>query len=80
MRTECSESVVNFNKNEIFKNKISDEEWLTTKEAAAYLKISARSLLNMCSNGTVSYSKLGNRNRYRRDDLEKLLVKKGGAL
>ena len=78
MHSACSDSVVDSNKNKIFKNLESDEEWLSTVEAAAYLKISPRSLLNMCSNGSISYYKLGNRNRYRRDDLEKLLVKKGG--
>jgi excisionase family DNA binding protein len=60
-----------------------NDEWLTTEEAAAYLKISVGSLRNMTSNGHVPYYKLARRNRYRRDELRDLLLneKRGpGAL
>jgi excisionase family DNA binding protein len=57
-------------------------EWLTTNEAATYLKIPVGSLRNMTSNGHIPYYKLpGTRlNRYRLDDLQGLLLsqKRGG--
>lgn len=55
-------------------------EWLTTEEAAKYLRISPASLRNMTSNGKVPYHKLERRNRYRLEDLRNLLLKnpKGG--
>ncbi len=51
------------------------EEWLTSDEAALYLKVSVGTLRNLTSNGHVPYHKLGNRNRYLRDDLRNLLLK-----
>jgi excisionase family DNA binding protein len=60
-----------------------EEEWFTTEEAAAYLKISAASLRNMTSNGRVPFYKLARRNRYLKADLKNMLLneKRGpGAL
>jgi excisionase family DNA binding protein len=51
-----------------------ESEWLTSSEAAAYLRISEPTLLNMASNGKIKYYKFGRRNRYLRDDLKKLLL------
>lgn len=51
-----------------------ESEWLTTKEAATILRITEQALRNMTSNGKVPYYKLGRRNRYRRVDLENLLL------
>ncbi len=55
-------------------------EWLTTFEAADYLKVSVGTLRNMTSNGRVPYFKLDRRNRYRLCDLRGLLLsqKRGG--
>lgn len=55
--------------------------WLTTKEAAEYLRISPRSLLNLTSNGKVRYYKFGSRNRFLLKDLHKTLQAKprGGS-
>lgn len=55
-------------------------EWLTSEEAAKYLKVSVASLRNMTSNGKIPYYKFDRRNRYRVDDLRKLILKnpKGG--
>ncbi|KHD87421.1 MAG: hypothetical protein OM95_14655 [Bdellovibrio sp. ArHS] len=50
------------------------EEWMTTEEAAAYLKIPKKSLLNLSSNGKVPYYKFQRRNRYLKSDLLKLLT------
>jgi excisionase family DNA binding protein len=49
-------------------------EWMTTDEAAEYLGIPVGSLRNMTSNGKIPHYKLGNRNRYRVDDLRQLLL------
>lgn len=50
------------------------DEWLTTQEAAAYLKLSVGSFRNMVSDGNVPHYKLGRRNRYLRGELKKLLM------
>ena len=50
-------------------------EWLDSREAAQYLKVSEPMLRNMASNGQVPFYKLGRRNRYRKDELEALLLK-----
>jgi excisionase family DNA binding protein len=55
-----------------------NQEWLTTEEAAKYLRVSIGALRNMTSNGQVPYYKLLRRNRYRIEDLRNLLTKKGG--
>lgn len=64
---------------EFFDNQ--NDEWLTSREAAAYLKISEACLRNLCSNGQIPYYKLERRNRYRLKDLEDLLLqtKRGGS-
>jgi len=50
------------------------DEWFTTEEAAAFLKVSPNYLRNLTSNGQVPYFKLQRRNRYRKNDLVKLLL------
>jgi excisionase family DNA binding protein len=54
-------------------------EWLTTEEAATFLRVTVGSLRNMTSNGQVRAYKLGRRNRYLMDELNELLFssKKG---
>ena len=51
-----------------------EEEWLTSKEAAHYLKISTKTLMNLSSNGQVPYHKFGRLNRYRKSELAKLIT------
>ena len=53
---------------------LGNESWLTTKEAAYYLRISVKFLLNLTSNGRVPYYKLGRSNRYLRSELKSLLL------
>jgi excisionase family DNA binding protein len=55
-------------------------EWLTTKEAANYLRVSVPALRNLTSNGKVPFFKWEGRNRYLLVELRKLLLKnpKGG--
>ena len=55
-------------------------KWMDSDTAASYLGLSVNALRNMCSNGQLTYYKLGRRNRYRKSDLDKLLLdqKRGG--
>ena len=50
------------------------EVWLTTEEAAEYLRVSVGALRNMVSYGQVPYYKLMGRNRYKLKDLRGLLI------
>lgn len=54
--------------------------WMTTEEAASYLRISPATLRNVTSNGKIPVYKLGRRNRYLKSDLDDLLraTKRGG--
>lgn len=53
----------------------TEEEWLTTEEAARYLRLSVGELRNLTSNGKIPYYKLGRRNRYLKCELRELLQK-----
>lgn len=55
---------------------LKTEIWLTTEEAAQYLKLSVGTLRNMTSNGRLPFYKcLGtNRNRYLQSELKELLL------
>ncbi len=50
-----------------------EDKFLTTAEAAAFLRLPQQSLHNMVSNGQVPVFKLGRRNRFRLQDLRNLL-------
>lgn len=50
------------------------EEWFDSEQAAKYLKISTKTLLNLVSAGKIPYSKFGRRNRYLRSNLHGLLL------
>lgn len=47
--------------------------WLSTSEAAQYLRVSIGSIKNMVYRGRLSPRKLGRLNRFLRDDLERAL-------
>ena len=49
--------------------------YLTTREAADFLRVSTKRLLNMVSAGQIPYHKLGRTNRYKRSELEQLLTR-----
>jgi excisionase family DNA binding protein len=55
-------------------------EWLTTKEAAAYLGISPNALRIMVHRGMIPVYKLGSRLRFRFQDLRSTLKRKGDDL
>ena len=60
-----------------------ETEWLTTAEAAEFLKVPVATLRNLCSNGKIPYYKSpGTRlNRYSKTELQGLLLaqKRGGS-
>lgn len=49
------------------------DEWLNTREAADFLRISPKRLLNLTSFGRVPFYKFGRSNRYLKSELDKLL-------
>ena len=49
-------------------------EWLTTDEVSLIYKISKKSVLNMSSNGSLPTYKLGSRNRYKRSEIDAILL------
>lgn len=76
-------SVNQTSENSFVENKIEnycEPEWLTSKEAANYLRISEAYLRNLASNGAIPFYKFGRNNRYNRAELKKLLLesKRGG--
>lgn len=48
-------------------------KWLTTKEAAEYLRITVGSMKNLVYRGRIVPRKLGRLNRFKRDDLDRIL-------
>jgi excisionase family DNA binding protein len=64
----------NFYNKAFLKNKGECNDWLTTKEAAQHLRISENNLRVKVHRGEVHISgKLGNRLRFRRSELDRLL-------
>lgn len=68
--------------NRFFENKIAHEhlvslvevKWMTTSEAAQYLRVSADSIKTMVYRGKIRVHKLGRRNRFLREELDRLIV------
>lgn len=56
-------------------NVSTDETWLTPAEAAEYLRVSYKRLLNMSSNGQIPYYKRGASNLYLKSELKLMLEK-----
>jgi excisionase family DNA binding protein len=55
-----------------------DEGWLTTQEAAAYLKVHQETMRTWARKAVIPAAKLGNRGgfRFKRDDLEQFLERR----
>lgn len=49
------------------------KEWMTTEEAACFLRLPVGTLRNWTSAGKVPYRKFGRLNRYKKSELEDLL-------
>lgn len=71
---QITEVTIKKAKHKFFENLIGEEEWLTSSEAANYLGISCKTLMNLASNGKIPYYKFGRRNRYLKDELRMLLM------
>lgn len=51
------------------------QKWLDHQEVCQALKISKRTLQTLRDNGTLAYTKIGNRTFYRPEDVESIIVK-----
>ena len=60
----------------IFDNRI-EREWLSTKDAAHYLRLSENALRIMVHRGQVRFHKFGRRLRFRLSDCQALFQKEG---
>lgn len=49
------------------------EDWLDNQDVMLYLHISPRTLQTLRSNGTMPFSRIGNKIYYRRADIQSLL-------
>ncbi len=54
-------------------NEELQDVWLSTKEAAAFLKVSKKTLKRYCDDGKLPYSKDNRKIRYKKTDLVKYL-------
>jgi excisionase family DNA binding protein len=54
-------------------------EWMNSIEAANYLRISVKTLMNLTCNGQVPFHKFRGRNRYRVEELRTLMLQKRGS-
>ncbi|MBK9567196.1 MAG: helix-turn-helix domain-containing protein [Saprospiraceae bacterium] len=55
---------------------LNSKEWLTSKETESILKISAVTRWTWSNSGILKTHKIGNRLRYRKDDVLKALLRK----
>ena len=53
---------------------VDSSKWLTTKEAAQLLRVSISALKTMVHRGQVPAFKLGRRNRFLKEDLDRLIT------
>ena len=53
----------------------SDDEYMCDKEVAYMLKVSRRTLSEYRSNGTLAYTKIGNRTYYLPEDVDSIITK-----
>lgn len=60
------------NKSKIFDNRI-DSPWMTTKEAAEYLRTSIHNIRKLLFEGKITCYKFGRQNRFHKDELDRLL-------
>jgi excisionase family DNA binding protein len=67
-----------FMSNDIKGKLFDNSTWLTTKDVSEYLKVSCNQVRIMVSRGSLKAYKLLNRNRYRREDVEKLITSSSG--
>lgn len=51
-------------------------KWMTSKEAASYIRVSVGQLRNMVWRGQIQAFHIGNRLRFLRSDLDRLIVSK----
>lgn len=52
-----------------------NDEWLNSKQAARYMKVSVEQLMNLTSSGQLPHYKMGRANRYLKAELMEFLLK-----
>ncbi len=62
---------------QLFENRIDVEGWLNSKQAADYLKISTNALRMMVHRGAISSYHFGRRLRFKLEDCQALIKRKG---
>ena len=55
---------------------LKSESWISSREAAEHLGLSVKTLRNWASLGLVPFCKAGRLNRFRKSELDRLLLKK----
>lgn len=58
---------------------VSESKWLTTREAANYLRLSISSIKTMIYRGQIRVHKLGKRNRFLKEELDRLITSNNGG-
>ena len=53
---------------------IEEKKWLDNQEVCLLLKVSPRTLQTLRDNGTLAFTKIGNRTYYRLEDVERVIV------
>ena len=53
---------------------IEEKKWLDNQEVCLLLKVSPRTLQTLRDNGTLAFTKIGNRTYYRQEDVERVIV------
>ena len=53
---------------------IEEKKWLDNQEVCLLLKVSPRTLQTLRDNGTLAFTKIGNRTYYRPEDVERVIV------
>jgi excisionase family DNA binding protein len=74
--SSCNESLKMLpNTSGSLKISLEEKDWLTSDEAAAYLRISVETLRNLTSTNQVPYFKFFKSNRYLKNELDSLIVR-----
>ena len=53
---------------------MEEKKWLDNQEVCLLLKVSPRTLQTLRDNGTLAFTKIGNRTYYRQEDVERVIV------
>ena len=73
--TKIEQFILRVSNSPVVKNgKKKTNNWLDHQDVCQRLKISKRTLQTLRDNGTLAYTKIGNRTYYRLEDVERVIV------